>query len=220
MWAFENARVEISVAPGIAMTARFASEEERPIEEFVSLDVVERKTELEPQKVEVEREIVEQPPERFEVSDVAATVVVPQVAGVKSQDEPDEPIDELPPTQLRRKMAEPPPIELAVVPQEFQTAAIAGAVDEPARPLVNPSATYPIDALRAGIYYRSTLVRARVATDGTVVSAAIEQSSGWPSMDDEALRTIRLWRFRPAMRHGGAVEFDYRRWFDFVPPRG
>lgn len=214
MWAFEAARIEVFVAPGIAITARFAPEGERA-EEFVALDVVERKTELEPQKVEVEQAVIDKPPELFEVSDVPATVFVPPAFAVKSEDEPDELVEE-PPTTLRpRKVAAPTTTEVAAVPLEFQSADVTGAVDQPARPFYQPAWTYPPDAVLAGVFDREVRIRARVNVEGRVAWAVVERSSGWPSIDEEALRAIRLWRFHPAVSDGVPVEFDYRALIEF-----
>jgi TonB family protein len=218
MWAFEATRVEVHVAPGVAITARFAPEGERPVEDFVLLDVVEierelEPLELEPQAVEVEQERVEtQVAERLELHVVPVTVIRQQMVPNRSEEEP----DELPPAALRRRtVAAPPTTEAPAVPLEFQTAAIAGAVDQPARPGYAPSPGYPGDALRAGIFERIVRVRAQVTAEGLVAAVVVERSSGWPSLDEEALRTIRLWRFHPAIRNGMRVEFEYRHEFEF-----
>jgi protein TonB len=44
-----------------------------------------------------------------------------------------------------------------------------------------------------------------VGRDGTVADARVERSSGSRDLDREALRAVRGWRFRPALRDGVPV---------------
>ena len=60
----------------------------------------------------------------------------------------------------------------------------------------NPVPPYPADALARGIE-GLVLLRVRIGADGSVEEAAIDQSSGTPSLDESALSTVRRqWRFR------------------------
>jgi TonB family protein len=71
----------------------------------------------------------------------------------------------------------------------------------------NPGFIYPPELLLARVE-AVVMLRVKVSPEGTVNSAIVSQSSGWKSMDDSALTTIRLWRFEPARRRGVAVEFE------------
>ena len=72
----------------------------------------------------------------------------------------------------------------------------------------NPVPPYPADALARGIE-GLVLLRMRIGADGGVKEAAIDRSSGTPSLDESALSTVRrLWRFEPATRCGVAVSYE------------
>ena len=70
----------------------------------------------------------------------------------------------------------------------------------------NPPPTYPATARRRAEQGTVT-VRVLVAADGSVERAELAESSGFDSLDDAALETVRSrWRFVPARRDGVAVE--------------
>ena len=82
-----------------------------------------------------------------------------------------------------------------------------GPVGDLARPgyLRNPHPTYPEAARQAGLQGVVQL-RVKVATDGSVASAAITRSSGHPLLDERALSTVRdRWKFKPARVAGLAI---------------
>jgi protein TonB len=82
---------------------------------------------------------------------------------------------------------------------------LGGAVDSlPQKGPFNLPPDYPSDALLARAEGR-VLLRADVGSDGLVDDLAVEDTSGWPSMDDAALKAVRRWRFVPARRGGVAV---------------
>src|SRR5262249_39023977 len=63
--------------------------------------------------------------------------------------------------------------------------------------------TYTPEALRARVQGLVTM-RAIVMADGSIARASIMRSLD-AGLDQEALRTVRLWRFRPGMRGGKPV---------------
>lgn len=74
----------------------------------------------------------------------------------------------------------------------------AGAIAQ-VRPsyLKNPAPRYPEEARRLeqeGL----VLLRVEVGSDGNVKEVRIKESSGFPLLDQSALRTVRKWRFHPA----------------------
>lgn len=71
----------------------------------------------------------------------------------------------------------------------------------------NPGPRYPAAALAARQQGRVQL-RVRITAAGTVESATVAQSSGFPLLDRSALEAVSAWRFTPAQRAGVAVPFE------------
>lgn len=69
---------------------------------------------------------------------------------------------------------------------------------------VNLPPRYPPDAARRGQQGQVTL-SILVATDGSVLSADVAESSGFPALDRAAREAALKWRFRPGMRDGMAM---------------
>jgi protein TonB len=59
-----------------------------------------------------------------------------------------------------------------------------------------PPPNYPADARRKG-QSGTVLVEFMVGTDGRVISAYPRNPSPWPVLDNEAVRTVRGWKFLP-----------------------
>lgn len=82
-----------------------------------------------------------------------------------------------------------------------------GAQEGLARPnyLRNPPPPYPEAARRQK---QEGLVRLRVRVNalGAAVQVDLEQSSGWPLLDQAALRAVKSWRFHPARVGGVPME--------------
>ena len=55
----------------------------------------------------------------------------------------------------------------------------------------------------------------RVAADGRVLAASVENSSGIRQLDNSALTAVRQWRFTPAQRNGVAIEWESTIPIDF-----
>ncbi len=73
--------------------------------------------------------------------------------------------------------------------------------------LKNPEPPYPLIALRRhqeGL----VLLTVKVTAQGTVEQLAVEKSSGFPALDDAALRAVRGWEFQPAHLGPLAVESE------------
>jgi len=64
---------------------------------------------------------------------------------------------------------------------------------------------YPPLARRRG-WEGTAIVRVRVASDGSVRAAELHKSSGYETLDREALRAAKRWRFRAGSRNGEPVE--------------
>ncbi len=64
---------------------------------------------------------------------------------------------------------------------------------------------YPASAQRAEVQ-GTVAVRVQIGTDGKVLTAAVESSSGSSVLDDAAIRhALKKWRFTPATRDGVAI---------------
>ena len=68
----------------------------------------------------------------------------------------------------------------------------------------NPQPAYPASSRRNREEGRVVL-RLLVDQGGRVSALEVATSSGFPALDEAAIRTVREWRFRPAMRDGQAV---------------
>lgn len=77
-------------------------------------------------------------------------------------------------------------------------AAPAVYVDAPPAPRAgNPPPGYPIEARRMG-WQGTAVLSVDVSAHGSVRDAGVTESSGHSVLDEEALRTVRQWRFDPA----------------------
>ncbi len=86
-------------------------------------------------------------------------------------------------------------------------AGIATGAVVPPRPLAgasNPAPGYPYASRIRGEQGRVTLL-VQVDPAGRVVDLSVLASSGFPALDEVALRTVRGWRFQPATQGGEAV---------------
>lgn len=101
--------------------------------------------------------------------------------------------------RLEEKPA-PPPVAVAPVAVPVETPA-APKNDEPPRfgmaYLNNPAPVYPVMS-RRGHEQGRVLLRVSVSAAGTVDAIEVQQSSGFPRLDQAALSTVQRWRFQPA----------------------
>ncbi len=70
---------------------------------------------------------------------------------------------------------------------------------------VNPSPPYPAAARQRG-YQGTVIVEALVRASGAVADVLLFQSSGYPLLDQAALRAVKDWIFRPGTRGGREVD--------------
>jgi protein TonB len=63
----------------------------------------------------------------------------------------------------------------------------------------NPAPSYPAVARRRG-YEGTVLLNVLVDKGGQVAELRVEESSGHAMLDQAALRSVRGWRFEPAVR--------------------
>ena len=67
---------------------------------------------------------------------------------------------------------------------------------------------YPVEAVARGESGTVGLV-IHVAPDGTADGVDVVEPSGFPALDREARRAVKLWHFTPARRDGEPVPFDF-----------
>jgi protein TonB len=79
--------------------------------------------------------------------------------------------------------------------------AASGPVSSEARYLSNPRPDYPEEA-RQMRQQGVVLVNVEVDADGRAGEVSVSRSSGYPQLDEAAVRAVRRWRFEPA-RAGG-----------------
>lgn len=75
--------------------------------------------------------------------------------------------------------------------------------------LDNPPPAYPSVSQHRGEHGR-VMVSVLVTAEGLVKEAFVEQSSGFPRLDEAAVAAVRAWRFVPAKRRGVNVEMRHR----------
>jgi protein TonB len=73
-----------------------------------------------------------------------------------------------------------------------------------------PSPTYPAEARRKG-QSGTVTVEFTVDTSGRVIAAFATSPSPWPLLNEEAVRTVRRWRFPP----GGIMKLQRPIIFEF-----
>src|SRR5690606_9948978 len=106
------------------------------------------------------------------------------------------------------KPVEPPPVDAP--PVEVPPPPVREAPPQPVeRPVTQPLAyaaylrspapEYPAAALRRG-YEGKVLLRVQVSAEGLAKTVEIAQSSGRDILDEAAVKTVRKWRFVPAMK--------------------
>ena len=80
----------------------------------------------------------------------------------------------------------------------------AGDRAKPESEIYNPKPVYPLLARQRG-QEGEALLRVSVDAAGRVLAVDVERSSGFSLLDDAAVKGVRQWRFRPAVRNGVAV---------------
>lgn len=80
----------------------------------------------------------------------------------------------------------------------------AGDKARPKGGAYSPKPAYPPLARQRG-QEGEAIIRVRVDASGQVVAIFVEKSSGYPLLDDAALKGVTHWRFEPATRNGMAV---------------
>jgi len=73
----------------------------------------------------------------------------------------------------------------------------------------NPPPAYPLRAREQG-WAGSVWLQLRIGSDGGVEEVRLEQSSGYPLLDETAIEAVRNWNFEPARLAGRAIATTVR----------
>lgn len=78
--------------------------------------------------------------------------------------------------------------------------------DAHAAHLQNPAPVYPV--LSRKLKEQGTVIlKLQVLANGRVSDVSIEQSSGYPRLDESALQAVRRWNYTPAIQDGKAIDY-------------
>jgi protein TonB len=138
------------------------------------------------------------------------------------------PLPVAPPSERAVTAPEPPaepvdvPTETVPEPETPVVAATEETVVSEEQPVTapqpqssyNPEPQYPLRS-RSLNEQGTVILDLYVLADGTVGEIKVKQSSGYPRLDESALRTLRKWRFIPAKRDGESIAQWYTRTVEF-----
>ncbi len=129
---------------------------------------------------------------------------VPPAPPPESLPETPEP-DALPPQD--QTVSEAGPAEAPAPEAPSEATADDSAAVQVSVPLydINPPPRYP-RAARKRNYQGTVVLEVRVTADGSVAEVRINQSSGYAILDRSAVKSVKGWRFSPALRAGRPIE--------------
>lgn len=108
-----------------------------------------------------------------------------------------------PPTAPRQTTGDPLPPPTTTVTQGPGTGPVLMEPELDARyPFTEPD--YPVSEIRQG-HEGTVLLALQILPNGRVGAVRIEQSSGYPKLDDSAMREARKWRMKPGTSDGTAM---------------
>lgn len=102
----------------------------------------------------------------------------------------------------------PAPPVISAAPSAATVSDVAAPVSAPdgsARSLGNPAPRYPMDA-RRNRWEGTVRLRVVITPEGRVKDIGVARSSGFDSLDEAALETVRKWKFLPGKQAGTSVE--------------
>ncbi len=112
--------------------------------------------------------------------------------------------------ELKAETAPQPVETVADVETKTVSAELISPPHSDAKHLNNPPPVYPRTALRLG-QEGTVVLRLLVRADGSVDELAIKTSSGIPRLDKAALKSVKRWRYVPAMQSDEAIDYWYEQ---------
>lgn len=73
----------------------------------------------------------------------------------------------------------------------------------------NPNPAYPLKA-RENNWEGVSVLKVQVQANGQIGEITVLQSSGYPLLDQAAVKAVKQWRYRPALKNGIAVAWQVR----------
>jgi protein TonB len=165
----------------------------------------EPKPEVKREAVEIVKAVIErEPAKRREPTPDEVALAEPEVPPPdrKQPDDRPEKVRDEPLARPKRPAPNVAPLESAASMASLEVE--GSQFDEFPQDFYNPKPPYPADAYsrrQEGV----VLLRLRISATGIVEDAQVLQSSGVPSLDDAAVRTVLTWRFHPARLLGRNV---------------
>ncbi len=189
--------IAVSADPGRASITLTASVEQPEASVAIMVDVPKsaESSDTPPTDQPPNRSLVEKAPARRVVAERAARPAAasqPSLAKIlRRQPKTLAPVVAPTPPREQKRPRNSPSLQLttAITSQEYR------GVESPTPAIVsNPPPAYPAAALAASQTGR-VLLRVSIAEDGSVFQARLIRSSGFPLLDQAALKTITKWRF-------------------------
>jgi protein TonB len=194
LFLLTHARVPLPGAPVTLMLASLIAPEPLPVAE---IEPISERPKVEPAPL---KPVTRPVPRRKEVapSKLTAATDAPSAESAPVQETaPPEPV-----SPDAAPVATPAPAAVTAAPAAAVPPSEAPRFD--AAYLSNPKPAYPMLSRRAGEEGR-VMLRVMVEANGLPSKIDVEQSSGFPRLDEAALEAVRKWKFVPARRGTEAV---------------
>jgi protein TonB len=97
--------------------------------------------------------------------------------------------------------------EISLSGEDDEQGMSGGSAETPAAPAPGAHNRLPAYPLSAGLKQQEGTVDViiQVGPDGSAAQVIVANSSGFPALDNAAVRAFKKWRFRPALNHGVPV---------------
>jgi len=121
-------------------------------------------------------------------------------------------------------VAEPAP-SAAIAPLLTETDSNAAVAVPVSAPVLNATAYYNAPPLYPRLSRKlreqgTVVLQLTVLASGKVADVTVQQSSGYPRLDQAALSAVQHWRYQPAQRAGEAIDYRYRQRVEFSLTEG
>jgi len=146
-------------------------------------------------QIDKPKEVDKPPPPPPKLEEVKPFVPPPEFVDIQAAPQQTNAITQTTQRQAPAPVAAPPPVHHDVVRASM----------DPRHPFPNSEDYYPDASRRAGEQGRCVL-QLTVAPDGKVANATVEQSTGFPRLDEACLKLVKNGRLKPETVDGKPVE--------------
>lgn len=147
-------------------------------------------------QIDKPKEVDKPPPPPPKLEEIKPFVPPPEFVDIQAPQQQTNAI-----TQTTQRVQRPAPVAAPPPVHHERT----GLAMDPKHPLHIGEDYYPDASRRAGEEGRC-IVKITVATDGRISNESIEQSSGFPRLDEACLKAVRGQRMKPATEDGKPIE--------------